>query len=66
MVPISSPATSASNHLTPRNNPEDARIQLNRGVMPTIFKHYISFRTLSGKSEKRIFLMKFLQPKFPA
>ena len=31
MGPIGSPETSVSNHLTPRNNPEDGRIQFNRG-----------------------------------
>ena len=31
MGPIASPETSVSNHLTPRNNPEDGRIQFNRG-----------------------------------
>jgi hypothetical protein len=29
--PIGSPETSVSNHLTPRNNPEDVKIQYNRG-----------------------------------
>jgi hypothetical protein len=28
MGPICSPETSVSNHLTPRNNPEDGRIQM--------------------------------------
>ena len=31
MGPIVSPEISVSNHLTTRNNPEDGRIQLNRG-----------------------------------
>ena len=31
MGPIGSPKTSVSNHLTPRNNPEERRIQFNCG-----------------------------------
>jgi ABC-type branched-subunit amino acid transport system ATPase component len=31
MGPLGSPETSVSNHLTGRNNPEDGRIQFNRG-----------------------------------
>jgi hypothetical protein len=30
-VKLRSPETSVSNHVTPRNNPEDGRIQFNRG-----------------------------------
>jgi hypothetical protein len=31
VIAISSPETSVSNHLTPRNNPEDGRVHVNRG-----------------------------------
>jgi hypothetical protein len=30
MGPLGNPETSVSNHLTPRNNPKDGRINLNR------------------------------------
>ena len=61
MGPKSSPETSVSNHLTPRNNPEEGRIQFNRGgsLRYCILFYFVSVKTCHVSTPILYFFLNF-------